>query len=111
MMTKRLLFLATAIVLGLIVAYSPQLALADSLVSYAYTGPTYQYMTGGTPYVGQHLSMTFDFSAPLAYSTLWTDVTPLYWSVNDGVNQYSSTTCQTLSCSETFAFSADTNGA
>src|SRR6266436_6974915 len=106
MMTRRLRFLALVVVLGFIVAHSPQLALADTLVSYTYTNGGYSF-TAGTPYVGKHLSMTFDFSAPLpaspleftpvGFEPLETAVTPLYWSIDDGVNEYSSTTCQTLS--------------
>jgi len=112
MLTKRSVFFVTAVLLGLVVIFSPPPASADPLVTYSYLGPFLGFERSG-PYINTvpQLSMIFQFSSPLAYSTVLTPVTPVYWAISDGVsNSFTSVTCATLSCSETFAFSADMNG-
>jgi hypothetical protein len=118
MKTRHFRFFAVATALGIIVGCIPQLALADSIVTYRYQTGGYNFGEVDAPYTrADFLSMTINFSAPLALAPMGsvvpvqTAVTPLSWSISDGVNSYSSSTCMTLSCSQTFSFAADATGA
>src|SRR6266446_8426665 len=105
-MTKRT-FLVTLVTLGLIIACNPPLACADTIFTYSYSGPSYTYVD--PYYVGAHLSMTLSLSTLLSSSTL-ADVTPLFWSLSDGKETFTSTDCETDSCSMSFRFASDTHG-
>src|SRR5437016_4404649 len=105
-MTKRT-FLLTVVTIGLIVACNPRLACADTIFTYSYSGPGYTY--ADPYYVGAHLSMTLSLSTLLSSSTL-ADVSPLFWSLSDGVDTFTSTDCEMDSCSTSFRLASDTHG-
>jgi hypothetical protein len=91
-MNRSLCFLTTVVAVGLLAVFTPQLASADTILTY--TGLPYNFAE--TPYTTfMDVSLKLDLATPLL-SSFDGFVGPVHFTISDGLNSFTETAATTL---------------